>query len=83
LNSYFTRLISGILRDLLGFVVPASIDSLLFNGGNLLTQVFVACMGTEVIACNLIAISNDSLINMPVNAQGSAENIIFGTRHGL
>lgn len=82
LKSYFTRLNSGILREVLGIGVPASIESVLFNGGKLLTQVFVAGMGTDVIAGNFIAISIVSLINLPGNALGSAATIIVGTRLG-
>jgi Na+-driven multidrug efflux pump len=40
----------------------------LFNGGKLLTQMFVAGMGTNVIAGNFIAFSVAALINLPGNA---------------
>ncbi len=82
LKSYFTRLNLNILREVLGIGVPASIESVLFNGGKLLTQVFVAGMGTDVIAGNFIAFSIVSLINLPGNALGSASTIIVGTRLG-
>lgn len=82
LKSYFTRLNTNILREVLGIGVPASIESVLFNGGKLLTQIFVAGMGTDVIAGNFIAFSIVSLINLPGNALGSASTIIVGTRLG-
>ncbi len=41
----------------MGIGIPASIESVLFNGGKLLTQMFVAGMGTNVIAGNFIAFS--------------------------
>ncbi|WP_205067158.1 EmmdR/YeeO family multidrug/toxin efflux MATE transporter [Pantoea coffeiphila] len=82
LKSYFTRLNLGIVREVLGIGVPASIESVLFNGGKLLTQIFVAGMGTDVIAGNFIAFSIVSLINLPGNALGSASTIIVGTRLG-
>jgi len=82
LRSYFTRLNMNILREVLGIGVPASIESVLFNGGKLLTQIFVAGMGTDVIAGNFIAFSIVSLINLPGNALGSASTIIVGTRLG-
>jgi len=82
LRSYFTRLNMSILREVLGIGVPASIESVLFNGGKLLTQIFVAGMGTDVIAGNFIAFSIVSLINLPGNALGSASTIIVGTRLG-
>ncbi|STQ45293.1 MATE family multidrug exporter [Ewingella americana] len=71
LKSYFKRLNTGILMEVLSIGVPASIESVLFNGGKLLTQVFVAGMGTDVIAGNFIAASIASLINLPGNALGS------------
>lgn len=82
LRSYFSRLDTGILKEVLGIGVPASIESVLFNGGKLLTQVFVAGMGTDVIAGNFIAFSIASMINLPGNALGSTATIIVGTRLG-
>ena len=82
LPSYFRRWDLKILMEVLGIGVPASIESVLFNGGNLLTQVFVAGMGTDAIAGNFIAFSIASLINLPGNALGSASTIITGTRLG-
>ena len=55
LKSYFTPLKMGILWEVLGIGIPASVESVLFNGGKLLTQMFVAGMGTNVIAGNFIA----------------------------
>ncbi|MCX0500912.1 MULTISPECIES: EmmdR/YeeO family multidrug/toxin efflux MATE transporter [Erwiniaceae] len=82
LKSYFTRLNTSILMEVLGIGVPASIESVLFNGGKLLTQIFVAGMGTDVIAGNFIAFSIASMINLPGNSLGSASTIIVGTRLG-
>jgi putative MATE family efflux protein len=82
LKSYFTRLNTNILREVLSIGIPASIESVLFNGGKLLTQIFVAGMGTNVIAGNFIAFSIVSLINLPGNSLGSALTIIVGTRLG-
>ncbi|WP_034943081.1 EmmdR/YeeO family multidrug/toxin efflux MATE transporter [Erwinia oleae] len=82
LKSYFRKLDIGILKEVLGIGVPASIESVLFNGGKLLTQVFVAGMGTDVIAGNFIAFSIASMINLPGNSLGSASTIIVGTRLG-
>jgi len=82
LPSYFRRWDAKILMEVLGIGVPASIESVLFNGGKLLTQVFVAGMGTDAIAGNFIAFSIASLINLPGNALGSASTIITGTRLG-
>lgn len=82
LKSYFRRWNSAILMEVFGIGVPASIESVLFNGGKLLTQIFVAGMGTSSIAGNFIAFSIASLINLPGNALGSASTIIVGSRLG-
>ncbi|HGM8657673.1 TPA: EmmdR/YeeO family multidrug/toxin efflux MATE transporter [Serratia odorifera] len=82
LRSYLTPLKLNILWEVLGIGIPASIESVLFNGGKLLTQMFVAGMGTNVIAGNFIAFSIASLINLPGNALGSASTIIVGKRLG-
>ncbi|PWW11722.1 putative MATE family efflux protein [Mangrovibacter plantisponsor] len=82
LKSYFKPLNFGILVEVLGIGIPASIESVLFNGGKLLTQVFVAGMGTDVIAGNFIAFSIAGIINLPGNALGSASTIIVGKRLG-
>lgn len=81
-RSYFTRLNTSILREVLGIGIPASVESVLFNGGKLLTQMFVAGMGTSVIAGNFIAFSVASLINLPGNALGASSTIIVGRRLG-
>lgn len=82
LKSYFSPLNVSILREVLGIGLPASVESVLFNGGKLLTQMFVAGMGTSVIAGNFIAFSVAALINLPGNALGSAATIIVGRRLG-
>lgn len=82
LKSYFKPLNFAIIWEVMGIGIPASIESVLFNGGKLLTQMFVAGMGTDVIAGNFIAFSVAALINLPGNALGSASTIITGKRLG-
>ena len=82
LKSYFKPFNFAIIWEVMGIGIPASIESVLFNGGKLLTQMFVAGMGTNVIAGNFIAFSVASLINLPGNALGSASTIITGKRLG-
>ncbi|WP_306767871.1 EmmdR/YeeO family multidrug/toxin efflux MATE transporter [Martelella alba] len=82
LKSYFTALNPTVLLDVLSIGLPASVESVLFNAGKLVTQIFVAGMGTDVIAGNFIAFSIVSLINLPGNALGSSSTIIVGTRLG-
>lgn len=82
LKSYFKPLNFAIIWEVMGIGIPASVESVLFNGGKLLTQMFVAGMGTDVIAGNFIAFSVAALINLPGNALGSASTIITGKRLG-
>lgn len=82
LKNYLKPLNVAIIWEVMGIGIPASIESVLFNGGKLLTQMFVAGMGTDVIAGNFIAFSVASLINLPGNALGSASTIITGKRLG-
>jgi putative MATE family efflux protein len=82
LKSYFKPLNFAIIWEVMGIGIPASIESVLFNSGKLLTQMFVAGMGTNVIAGNFIAFSVAALINLPGNALGSASTIITGRRLG-
>lgn len=82
LKSYFKPLNFAIIWEVMGIGIPASIESVLFNGGKLLTQMFVAGMGTDVIAGNFIAFSVAALINLPGNALGAASTIITGKRLG-
>lgn len=81
-KSYFAPFTYTILYEVLSIGVPASVESVMFNLGKLITQRFVAGMGTEVIAGNFIAFSIAALINLPGNALGSTATIIVGTRLG-
>ena len=55
----------SMLRSIFGIGLPASVESLLFNGGKLITQIFIISMGTASIAANTISNSVFSLINIP------------------
>jgi putative MATE family efflux protein len=62
--------------------IPASVESLLFNGGKLITQVFIVGMGTASIAANYIASSVFSMVNVPGNALGVAATTLVGQYMG-
>ncbi|PXW47535.1 putative MATE family efflux protein [Erwinia sp. AG740] len=81
-QSYFAPFTTAILYEVLSIGIPASIESVMFNVGKLITQRFVAGMGTEVIAGNFIAFSIVALINLPGNALGSTSTIVVGSRLG-
>ncbi len=59
------RFDATLLRAVFAIGVPASLESLVFNGGKLVVQVFIVGMGTVAIAANYIAFSISNLINIP------------------
>lgn len=71
-----------ILRSIFGIGLPASVESLLFNGGKLITQIFIVSMGTASIAANYIAGSVFGLINIPGAALSIAATTLIGQHMG-
>lgn len=82
-KTYFLPFSSVVLVDVLSIGIPASVESVMFNVGKLLTQTFVAGMGTSIIAANFIAFSIAGLLNLPGNTLGSTSTIIIGRRVGM
>ena len=83
LRSYFHSFNGKILIDILSIGIPASVESVMFNIGKLLTQTFVAGMGTSTIAANFIAFSIAGLLNLPGGTLGATSTIIVGKRIGM
>jgi putative MATE family efflux protein len=54
-----------ILHPIFAVGIPASLESLIFNGGKLITQVFIVGMGTVSIASNTIGNSIATMLNIP------------------
>lgn len=71
-----------LLKPIFSIGVPASIESLLFNGGKLITQVFIVGMGTISIASNSITSSIGSMLNIPGNALCIAATALVGQHMG-
>lgn len=71
-----------LLRSIFGVGFPASVESLLFNGGKLITQVFIVGMGTASIAANYVAGSVFGLINIPGGALSIAATTLVGQYMG-
>jgi putative MATE family efflux protein len=71
-----------ILKSIFGVGVPASVESLLFNGGKLITQVFLVSLGTAAVAANSVAGSISGLFNVPGNAFSIAATTIVGQAMG-
>lgn len=71
-----------LLRSIFGIGIPASIESLLFNGGKLIMQVFIVDMGTIVMAANTVTNSIANIFNIPGNALGIAATALVGRYMG-
>ncbi len=72
----------NMLKSIFGIGLPASVESLLFNSGKLITQMFIVGMGTASIAANTIAGSVFGLINIPGTAFSIAAITLVGQHMG-
>lgn len=72
----------SLLGPIFSIGVPASIESLLFNGGKLITQIFIVGMGTASIASNAICASIANMLNIPGNALCTTAIVIIGQSMG-
>jgi putative MATE family efflux protein len=71
-----------ILKSIFSIGFPASVESLLFNSGKLITQIFIVSLGTASIAANSIAGSITSMFNVPGNALSMAATTMVGQSMG-
>jgi putative MATE family efflux protein len=67
-----------LLRALYAIGIPASVESLAFNGGKLLVQVVVMTLGPAAVAANYIAFSAVGIMNIPGNALSVANTTLVG-----
>ena len=54
-----------ILKPVLNIAIPSALDSLVFNGGKVLVQVFMSGMGTASLAANSICNSLANFLQLP------------------
>lgn len=71
-----------LFKSIFRIAFPASIESLFFNGGKLIIQVFIVGMGTASIAADYIVKSIFSLINIPGSALSIAATTMTGQYMG-
>lgn len=71
-----------LLRPIFSIGIPASMESIFFNGGKLITQVFIVNAGTSAIAANTIANSITNLLNVPGNSLSTAATALVGRYMG-
>ena len=71
-----------LLKPIFGIGVPASIESLMFNGGKLIMQIFIVGMGTAAIAANTISNSITTFFNISGNSLAIAATALVGRYMG-
>lgn len=71
-----------LLKPIFNVGIPASVESLLFNGGKLITQIYIVSMGTIAIASNSIGGSVVSMLNVPGVALSIAATTLVGQNMG-
>ncbi|WP_234120236.1 MATE family efflux transporter [Clostridium hydrogenum] len=76
------KLDKALLKPIFGIGVPASVESLLFNGGKLIMQIFIVDMGTIAMASNTITNSIANFINIPGNSLVIAATALVGQYMG-
>ena len=76
------RLDGAVLRPVLKIAVPSGVDSLIFNGGKLVVNIFLSGMGTPVIAANAIVSNLASVINLPGTAIQTIGVTMAGQAYG-
>lgn len=81
-REFFKPFSRTTLREILVIGVPASVESLMFNIGKLITQIMVAGMGTVIMAGNVITFSILLFVNIPGNALAMAATVLIGKRLG-
>lgn len=72
------RFEGALQRALFAIGIPVSMESMIFNGGKLVVQVFIAGLGTTAIAANFIAFSISNFINIPGAALAVALTTLVG-----
>ncbi|PRR85709.1 MATE family efflux transporter [Clostridium luticellarii] len=73
---------SELLKPVFQVGIPASLESFLFNGGKLITQIFIVNMGTASIAANTITNSITIMLNIPGMALSIAATALVGQYMG-
>ncbi|SHO55950.1 EmmdR/YeeO family multidrug/toxin efflux MATE transporter [Vibrio quintilis] len=81
-KAYLQPFQRNILKEILSIGIPASIESIMFNFGKLLTQMMVAGMGTVAMAGNFITFSITLLLNIPGNTLSMTSTVLVGKRLG-
>ncbi|HYH03032.1 MAG TPA: MATE family efflux transporter [Bacillota bacterium] len=71
-----------ILKSIFNIGLPASVESLLFSTGKLISQTFMVSMGTAALAANYIGFSIQTLMTIPGSALGVTATTLVGQTLG-
>lgn len=71
-----------ILKSIFNIGLPASVESLLFSTGKLISQTFMVGMGTAALAANYIGFSIQTLMTIPGSALGVTATTLVGQTLG-
>lgn len=82
IGSIWKKLESHVIRSVLRISIPAAVDSVIFNGGRLLVQIFITAAGTVALAANAVANNIATLILIPGNAVAVMAVTIVGQSFG-
>lgn len=70
------------VKPVLAVAIPAGVDSIIFNGCKVVVQVFMADMGTDVLAAYSILMQLTSLSNLPGGATSILATSVAGQAYG-
>ncbi|MCL2461198.1 MAG: MATE family efflux transporter [Defluviitaleaceae bacterium] len=71
-----------VMKSVLGFGLPTGVESMLFQAGRLITQLFIIGMGTAALAANTVAGNINGFINVPGNSFTTGTMIVIGQMIG-
>ncbi|MEA4889651.1 MAG: MATE family efflux transporter [Clostridiaceae bacterium] len=81
-NLHAFKLRWDLLRCIFILGIPASAEQLMFQGGRLVTQTFIARLGTDAMAANTITTSINNISLIPGQAIAIAATAIIGRQIG-
>lgn len=82
IKSVWTRLEGNVIKAVLRISIPSAIDSVVFNGGRLLVQIFIVAAGSVALAANAVANNVANLLLIPGNAVATMAVTIVGQNFG-
>ncbi|RRJ64777.1 MATE family efflux transporter [Paenibacillus oralis] len=68
----------GMLKKIMSIGMPFAAEQMFFNGGKILTQIFIVSLGTYAIAANAISSSLAGVVQIPANALSIAIVTVVG-----